>query len=710
MLGKIKRKFQEVTDSHKEVAPTVVHKKNHIPFRLNFLFFIVFGLFVALLIQLAYLQLANGQFFNTKIKWDQKTTIKGNAPRGQIYDRNGKVLVENTSKQAVLYTKPKNMSGEKLLETAKKITEIISIDADNVTDRDKKDYWLADPDHLKEAQGRLKKSEKVDAKGNFLSNDVVYQNTLDKVTEAEIDYSKDEEKVISVFKRISGAQEMTPVYVKTDDVTTEEVARVGESMGDIPGLSAGVDWERSYPEDEFLGTILGRVSTEKNGLPAEERNRYVANGYAVNDRVGLSYIEKYYETALKGTKSNLEMKLTEDGQRVESTVEKYPGEKGKNVVLTIEQEFQEKIEDILYRNYGQLMNSGKTQYSEGIYAVVMNPKTGEINALAGINHDLDSGKLSMDALGTINKSFTPGSVVKPATIMAGWRNGVISGNEVLVDEPIQIMGDAVKESVFTNGKSREMTAVEALKDSSNVYMMKIAFKLMGETYSKNMVLGDHTDVFATLRNNYQDFGLGTSTGIDVAGESFGLSTKDYYQPNGTLIQGRMGNLLDLSYGNFDTYTPIQLAQYVSTIANNGVKLAPRIVKGLYSNDPDGKLGGMELATKPKVMAHVGSQDQYDIIHEGMYQVVNEGGSGMWMDGTKYTASAKTGTAEVPKDNPNDPDNPIELYNSTMIAYAPSDDPKVSVSLVIPHISDEADKMNSQVTKEILDAYYDYFEK
>lgn len=709
MLEKVKKKFQEATDSHKEMKP-IVRKKTHIPFRLNFLFLIVFGLFVALLVQLAYLQIANGEFFSTKIKWDQKTTIKGNAPRGQIYDRNGKVLVSNSAKQAVVYTKPKGISAEELIKVAQKITKIIDIEADKLTERDLKDFWLASPDNLKKAEARLKKEEKQDGNDNYLSTAVIYQNTLNKVKKNEIKYSDADKKVISVFKKISGAQALSPVYIKTDNVTVEEIARVGESMGDIPGISTGVDWERSYPENNFLDTILGSVSTEKNGLPAEESERYLANGYAVNDRVGLSYIEKYYESALKGTKSTSEMKVNEETSKVQSTVEKYPGEKGKNIVLTIEQEFQEKVEEILYRNYGYLMSDGQTEFSEGIYAVVMNPKTGEVNAMAGVNHDLESGELSMDALGTINKSFTPGSIVKPATIMAGYRNGVISGNEVLVDEPIKIQGDAVKESVFTFGDKREMSAVEALKDSSNVYMMKIAFKLMGETYSENMVLGDHTDVFATLRNNYQDFGLGTETGIDIAGESLGLSPKNYYEPNGALIQGRMGNLLDLSYGNFDTYTPMQMAQYVSTIANNGVKLSPRVVKGIYSNTEEGGLGTLELATKPKIMAQIGTQGQFDIIHEGMYQVVNNGGSGQWMAGTKYTASAKTGTAEVPRDNPKDPTNPIELYNSTMIAYAPSDEPKVSVALVIPHIKDEADKRNSQVTREILDAYYDYFEK
>lgn len=709
MFEKIKSKFQELTESHKEMVP-VQNKKNHIPFRLNFLFFIVFALFVTLLVQLAYLQIANGEYFATKLKWDQKTIIKGNAPRGQIYDANGKVLVSNQSKQAIVYTKPKGATNEALIKAAEQINEIIDVKADNVTERDLKDFWLAHPENLKVAEGLLTKKDKEDADGNLVSNATLYQKTLEKVTKADIDYSDSEKKVVSIFKKLSGAQALSPVYIKTDNVTTEEVARVGEKMGDIPGISTGVDWERNYPEGDFLDNLLGKVSTEKNGLPSEDSERYLANGYSANDRVGLSYIEKYYESALKGTKSTSEMKVDGETNKVTSTVETYPGEKGKNLVLTIEEEFQKEVEDILMRNYGYMINGGGTQYSEGIYAVVMNPKNGEINAMAGIDRDLETGELRSDALGTINKSFTPGSIVKPATIMAGYRNGVISGNQKLVDEPIKIQGDRVKESVFTYGQKREMTAVDALRESSNVYMMKIAFALMGETYKEDMVLADHSDVFATLRNNFQDFGLGAATGIDIAGESLGISPKNYYEPNGSLIQGRMGNLLDLSYGNFDTYTPMQMAQYVSTIANRGKKLSPRIVKGIYASGPEGKLGTLELPTNAKVMAQVGTDEQYDIIHQGMYEVVNNGGSGQELYGTQYEASAKTGTAEVPRDNPKDPDNPIELYNSTMIAFAPSDNPKVAVSLVIPHIEDEADTMNAVITGEILDAYYNYFEE
>ncbi|MBE9390308.1 peptidoglycan D,D-transpeptidase FtsI family protein [Vagococcus salmoninarum] len=708
MKEKPKNKFIEKLKSEQKAEVKGATKKSHIPFRLNFLFFVVFGLFVALLVQLAYLQIAHGSFFEAKIEWSQKTVVQGNAPRGMIYDAKGEVLVGNEANQAIIYTKRETMQTPEMRTVSEKIVNLIAIEADKLSERDKKDYWLADAANLKAAQGRLKDKEKATS----LSNAEVYSNTVDKVTEEEIVFDQETLKAATVFKRINGAYAMTPVFIKNKNVTKEEVAIIGENITEIPGISTGMDWDREYPREDFMRSILGTVSSEKTGLPEEESAAYLAKGYARNDRVGLSYLEKQYESVLKGTKSQSEVIINKETNEIESNKEVYEGEKGKNLVLTIDMEFQKKVTEILEKNYQIIEGKGKTAYSEGIYAVVNHPKTGEINAMVGLARDEDTGELKDDTLGTINNVFTPGSVIKGATIMSGYENGIISGNDSLVDEVIQLKGDNPKKSVFTSGP-QSLTAIDALRRSSNVYMMKIVMGMMGETYTPNMTLGDHSNVFQTLRNSYESFGLGTATGIDLPGESNGLVPKIHYTDEGNLIEGRMGNLLDLSYGNFDAYTTMQVAQYISTIANDGIKVAPHVVKGVYGNSADGGLGELEQNITPKIMSSVGTQDQLEIIQEGMYQVINHyGGTAQFyeMPSTKYVAAGKTGTAEVPKNNPNDPENPINLVNSTMVAYAPYDDPKVAVTVILPHLKDEEDNLNTKITAEILNAYYDFYEK
>lgn len=685
--------------------------KEHIPLRLNILFFIVFALFVALIIQLSYLQIVKKDLFTSKIDSSQKVIVEGNAPRGMIYDASGEVLVSNKANQAILFTRKNGMSAVDILESANKINGLIDVPVENLTERDKKDYWLANPENLEIARERLTDEDKKDEDGKSLDEAGLYNAIVDKVTPEEIEFDEATLKAATIFKKISGAYAMTPIFIKNKDVTDQEIAVIGENVTEIPGISTGIDWEREYPQGDFMRNILGTVTSEKAGLPAEEIDTYLAKGYSRNDRVGSSYLEKQYEPILKGTKSQAEVTLNSNQDIIHQT-ELYAGEKGQNLVLTVQKDFQIQVQEILERNYQQLINNGKAVYSPGAYAVVMDPNNGELLAMAGVNHDLETNEVTEDTLGTINKAFVPGSSIKGATMMAGYQNGIISGNQILVDEPIKLQGSAVKKSVFNPYSQVSISAVEALAFSSNVYMMKIALGLLGVNYQPEMSLPANTDAFNTLRSTYEEFGLGTSTGVDLPGESYGLISTDFTDGKGNIKSGIMANFLDLSYGNFDTYTPMQLAQYVSTIANGGQRIAPHIVKGIYGTDSDGNLGEVEKMVEPKLLNHIDYPNEFDIIQQGFYEVVNGTDyrrTGRSLQDAKYTIAAKTGTAETFAVNESDPSNPHVVVNSTLVGYAPAEDPKVSVVVVLPQLTDEKDGLNTGIAKEIFNAYYDFYE-
>lgn len=681
---------------------------SQIPFRLNFLFFIVFILFVSLIIRLSYLQITNHNFFVTKIETSQKNVVQGNAPRGMIYDEKGKVLVNNKGNQAIIYTKKVGTTNEEMLSISKKLTSILTIEPEELTERDRKDFWLADPSHYKEAKARLSPKQLKNKKGEELSGGELYQQVVNQVSAEEATLTEDQLKEATIYKKINGAYSLTPVFIKNKEVTPEEIAIVGENKKALPGVSTGMDWERDYPAGDSLRSILGTVSSEKMGLPESHVKEFLAQGYARNDRVGLSYLEQAYEPVLRGTKSQTEYTINRQSE-IDEQKEVYAGEKGKNLVLTLDIDFQKKVEDILRKNYQVLLNNGKARYAEGAYVVVTNPKNGEVYALVGLKKD-GAGGLEDDTLGTITKTFVPGSAIKGATVMAGLENGVISGNQVMVDEPIQIAGSNVKRSLFNPSSAVPLSATQALMISSNVYMMKIAMSLMDVTYQYGMSLPDRTDVFDTLRKTYQNFGLGTYTGIDLPGEELGLSPSNHYDKKGNLKDGRMANLLDLSYGNYDTYTPIQMAQYISTIANGGKRIAPHVVRSIHGTSDNGGLGPVETYVEPKVLSEIGTKGEWDIIHQGLYDVVNSPDyrrTGAMLQGGKYVTAAKTGTAETFVPNESDPKNPIPTINSTMVAYAPYDNPEVTVTVVLPHLMDDQDKLNSIITKEVLDAYHDF---
>ena len=235
------------------------------------------------------------------------------------------------------------------------------------------------------------------------------------------------------------------------------------------------------------------------------------------------------------------------------------------------------------------------------------------------SHDLETGDVSADALGTITNVFVPGSVVKAATLTAGWQYGAISGNQSLVDQPITFAGSAPINSWFTSFGSRSITAVEALEYSSNTYMVQLALNMLGTPYTPNMALSsDNLDTaMEKLRSVFAEYGLGASTGIDLPNESTGYIPKDF----------TVSNYITNAFGQFDNYTPLQLAQYAATVANNGKRVAPHLVEGIYGNNEQGGLGDLIEKKETKELNQVNiSAENMALLKQGFYQVVN-GGSG-----------------------------------------------------------------------------------
>lgn len=683
------------------------YRKSHVPFRLNFLFFIIFALFVSLIVQLGYLQIVNGDNIEQQLKASSVVEVKGSAPRGMIYDASGKALVENQANAAITFTRGNKMTAQDLLETAKKLSELIEMPVDkNLSDRDLKDFWLADEDNLEKATERLSDEER------SLGTSEQYAATVEKVTEEEINFSDAELEAATIFKRMNSAQSLSTVFIKTSDVSDQELAVVAENMVDLPGISTGTDWTRKIVEGSSLASLIGTVTSEEQGIPEEVLDEFLEKGYARNDRVGRSYLEQQYEEVLQGTKSISEISL-DNNNNIESQKETFAGAKGDNLVLTLDAEFQAKVDKILQDNFQKLIDSGAAEYSPGVYAVALNPKTGGVLSMSGYHHDTGSNEMQENAIGTFINSFVPGSVVKAGTLAAGWENGVLNGNEVLLDQPIRI-GSDVKASIFnpTGANNRNLSAEQSLEVSSNSYMMQVALRLMGINYQSGIsipTVDRQGDVYEKLRASFASFGMGTETGIDLPGEATGISTS--IENMDPVSDG--GKILDLAFGQFDTYTTLQLAQYAATVANGGKRLQPHIVDGIYDNDETGGLGSLIEDIEPTVLNEVGLSDaQMQIIQNGFYDAVH--GTDAWatakgLASAKMEVSAKTGTAETPIVDSNG--NTISLVNLNIVAYGPSSDADIAIAIVMPQLKGDTDTHpNIQIAKEIMDAYYDLYMK
>lgn len=673
--------------------------QSHIPARLNLLFFIVFILFVTLILRLAYLQIINGSEFVAEVRRTESTVVEGNVPRGEIYDVNHRPLVANEAKQSITYMRGKDVGTDDMAEVAEQLAQYIDMGAvselENSEDydlsvRDLKDYIFAlDPDKVND---RLSESEKQ------LEGSKLYAAQLEKVSEKDLQQmDSDDMDAVAIFKEMNAAYALTNTTIKKDGVTDEEIARVSENIHRLPGVSTGVDWERTYPMDGLLRSVLGSVSSEDQGIPEEASRLYLARGYSRNDRVGLSYLEQEYEPVLKGTKSTFITETNTNGE-ITNQIEQYAGKKGDDLVLNVDAGFQAVVEDIAT----QYLQNDSRGLNNQIYIVATDPRDGAVLSLVGKRVNLETGEIEDDALGTFTQNFEAGSVVKGATVLAAYMDGVLdSSNNVMTDEPLYIAGTPPIRSVYNPDGTEVEDDISALEVSSNVYMAKLAMRMGGlDSFENgNIVDIDAEATLAKMRNYFEQMGLGVKTGIDLPGEQTGFKG-EVESP---------GQVMYYSFGQFDSYTPLQLAQYISTIANGGTRYELNVVSEIRRQADDQSTGVLEAQNEPTALNTLDVKPEHmERVQEGMYRVINSerGTASSYFEGAPYVAAGKTGTAEALYYGDHQDRRGEKTNNRLFVGYAPYDNPQVAISVVIPYLPAAGyDPAVNEVARQVFDAYF-----
>ena len=649
-------------------------KKNHLPLRLNILFFAVFLLFSLMIVRLGVVQLVHGETFREEVERTEDITIGTMVPRGKIMDRNQNVVVDNNALNAIIYTRYPTTTSEQILETATKLSKLITMKTDRITERDRKDYWILL--HPEEAKEKITKEEWVLFEEGELEDQDLYRLQLDRITEEEQNsFTKEELQILAIKREMDSGYALTQIIIKSD-VTEREYARVSENLALLPGVDIATDWERGYPYDETLRSVLGKVTTRQEGLPSEKVDYYVSRGYSRNDRVGKSYIEMQYEDVLFGKKGQIQNITDKAGNVLSSTIIS-EGEAGKDLILSLDINLQIEVEKIIEEELAAAKGRAGNHMLDRAFVVMMNPKTGEVLSLAGKQYTKENGKTVMKdfALGTITTSYPMGSAVKGATLLTGYETGAIQPNTVFYDAPLVIKGTPPKASYRNMGNVNDLTA---LRLSSNVYMFHTVIKIGKGQYIPNGPLSLSADVFDTLRYYFSQFGLGVKTGIDLPNESIGFKNTTETSP---------GLALDMGIGQYDNYTPLQLAQYVSTIANDGYRMQPQILKEIHDPEKSGEgtTGKMIYSSEPKVLNRIDMKKEYiDRVKEGFRQAFQESGGTAYshfnLASAPYSAAGKTGTAETLYYGPNESYRGSDTYNLTLVGYAPHDDPEVSFPL------------------------------
>lgn len=549
-------------------------------------------------------------------------------PRGKIYDRNNKIIVDNEAIKTLYYIKNSENTLKKEIEIAYNLAKNIDIDYTTLS------------------------------KNN-------YENFL-KISK----YNDDEltKKTAYIYYLMNTGYSFAPKLIKKDINDKEYVYLISANLN---GILVNNDWKRKY-ESSFK-SLIGNIAS----IPYENKAYYLNNGYSLSDKVGVSYLEKIYENTLKGHKSKYEIK---DGNLI--LIE--PGKKGNDIYLTIDIDLQNYLDNLLEKELIKTKKEYNTKYFNKIFVVIVDPNNGDILAISGkqIIKTTTGYKVYDYTPGTFLNSYTSGSVVKGASHIVGYNTNSLKIGEKRYDTCLKI-GTINKCSWTYLGYIND---IDALKYSSNTYQFRTAINVGKGKYEYNKPLSIDKNAFNIYRKVFNSFGLGSKTGIEFD-EVTGI------KGTSTLP----GFLLDLAIGQYDTYTPIELAQYISSLAV-GKRYKLKIVKKI--NDK---------IIEDSVLNEIETEKKYlDRVKLGFREAAI---NGLGVNYIYYKGAGKTGTAETFTDSNNDGIVDTPTINKTFVGYFPYDSPKYAFSIVAPDISfgnsygsNINQRISYNITKKIYEMY------
>ncbi len=665
--------------------------------RIRVLSLIIAVVFVTIFIRLIYLQVFS--YHDYVQKKDDYTSIYQytSAPRGNILDCKGRVLAKTVVSHNIVFTSPNNMSTEDYLIYANRIAKVFDVPLSDFSEQAKKEAYIAwkntldadDPEYA--ANHLLTEKERTAYSSGIWGNEREsrrYALLISRIGEDELKEMSDEEMVTYIlYSRMISNLSTGQESVILEDIPDDDVAYLMEHKTEFPGFDVDFGgWKREYPYGETLSDVLGTVSTNTEGLPAESKDYYLAKGYQLNAPVGKSGLEYQYNDLLSGTNEINKITYDSNGLAVKEMIQS--GRKGNDIVISIDIDLQQVIDDTVRSTLEKNAGTRNRENFSSLFMCMENPNDGSLLALSGYQMDLETRKMTYFASGNYVSLVNPGSAIKGATVYMGLSEHVVSPGEVILDEVMNLNGEEFG-SFENHGPVND---IQALEVSSNVYMFHIAIRLGGGTYvpGKMPAFSDLQGTFNKMRNYYSLFGLGNKTNLDIPGEVQGYMG----------VASSPGILLNYSIGQLDMYTPVQLLSYVSTIATSGSLYQPHFLE--YAKE----VGGDEVldAFGKKLISTLPEQNEEYLnrVREGFRACVTSGNCGDPLKDMEIPMAAKTGTAEV-----------NEWTTANLVGFGPYDDPKVSFACMSPTSSVNSQSVapnicTTEVVGPVLKTYFELY--
>ena len=634
----------------------------------------VMGLFV---LRLIFLQLVNGDDFKAQATNTTDYNFTVTAARGDIVDSSGRRIATSTTSYNVVLNKL--LMGDRDLDTMlQQIVELLRENGESWNDTlliDQPDaaghYEFTDDDTSTSDQKQLADMKDTLGLQQYATADDVMEMLVEKNNLQG--FSLEWQRVLAGIHYEMDRQAFSNVnnFVMAENVSAATVATIKEHSLQLPGVEIVETSARSYEQSDIIPAVLGRVgkiTAEKWKVTDSDGNVTYPlrdKGYNMNDILGISGLESAYEDELRGKDGVETITRNSDGVIVDTQLTTVP-EPGHTVQLTIDSNFQRAVDKALAENIdmiNRVYNTGDMKAAAAA-AVVIDVKDGGV--LAASNYPSFDQNLyatnyseysSDPGLPLFNRAlqglYTPGSTFKPAVAVAALDSGLINQYSTVFCNGVYNYFKDYHPKCTRHGHSGNIDVVTAIKWSCNIFFYDVGRRLTSDVY----------DAYA------YKLGLGQRTGVEVSEATGRLTTKNDSNYTASLdVQAAIGQ------GN-TVVTPIQLATYAATLANNGVRYRTHFVKAIL----DTNTGEVLSETQPEVMDVIeGTGNTFELVREGMKQVPSTI-SGK-ISSYPIAIACKTGTPQRSETYA-----PGKHYlNAMMVAYLPADDPEIAIGISIEY--------------------------
>lgn len=657
---------------------------------------IIFILFALIFGRLIDLQIFNGDYYKEQSEKRLMKSVKIKAPRGEIMDRNGDLLIKNTTGFSVQMTKL-DLSDQELNQIILNLIEVFDQNGEEysdslpITDAPYEFNFVTQDENEKNEQIQkfLKDNELPD---HFTAEDVIKEYVKNYHIDENLEESKKRALSGVLYEMEQRLFSVNTPFVIATNVSIDTVTKIKERYFDFKGVNIVTEPVREYAKGgTFAAHILGRVGN----IYKEEYEQLKDKGYDMNDILGKDGMEKYLEEYLRGEDGVTSVELNVNGKYISAVEERQP-KSGNYAMLTLDSKLQQVAEESLARTIEGIQKAGQRSSGragadcESGAVVALDVNSGEVLAMASyptynletFNEDYSENYQNPAKPmwnRAISGTYAPGSTFKMLTAIAALEEGIVTPQSTVLDEGIyKFYAPSYSPHCWiyddTGRTHGSVDVVKAISQSCNYYFYDVGRRLgIDKLYEYG-----------------KKFGLGEYTGIELSGESKGILAGPVYREQ-IDAEWYPGDTLQASIGQSDhLFTPVQLANYVATLANGGNRYKVHLVKRICSYENNEII----YEAKPEVVEKINmSPENQEAVLKGMREVAISGTASAVFKDFHIPSAGKTGTASVSKGT----------ANGVFVAYAPYENPQIAIAVIAEHGAHG--NYAAPVARDIIDAYF-----